>query len=311
MRILVIGAGGIGGYYGGRLLESGSDVTFLVRPARAAKLAHTGLVIKSQFGDAQIPNPPCIQADALQTSYDLIMLSCKAYDLEDAIASFAPAVGPDTMILPLLNGIRHLEILEQKFGPRATLGGLCLISSTMDPDGRIIHLNNLHALTFGERDGTRTSRIAAIDTEFSRANFAATLSDDIMQDMWEKWVFIATGAGITCLMRAAIGDIVTAGGTTLATTLAEECATIVTTQGFAPRPAALQRSHTAFTDPASQMTASMLRDVEQNGKTEFEHILGDLLRRSTTPAPVLHTAYIHLASYEARRAREKKEAIPF
>jgi 2-dehydropantoate 2-reductase len=306
MKTLIIGAGAIGGYFGGRLLEAGRDVTFLVRPGRAARLAETGLVIQSPHGDVHIDNPPMVQADALHDIFDLIVLSCKSYDLDDAIASFAPAVGPDTVILPLLNGMSHLDRLERQFGPHAVFGGQCLISSTMDAQGRIIHLNDVHALTFGERDGTLSSRARSIEAEFSGAKFDAHLSDNILQDMWEKWVFIATAAGITCLMRASIGDIIAAGGGDLAVQLLHECAAIAGAQGFAPRPAAFARNLALFKTPGSPMTASMLRDVEAHGRTEFEHVLGDLIRRAATPPDVqsiLRTAYLHLGAYEARRTR--------
>src|SRR4051795_11444549 len=118
MRILVVGAGAIGGYFGGRLLQAGRDVTFLVRPRRAGELASAGLVIKSPNGDVTLKNPPTVQADALKDKFDVVLLSCKAFDLDDAIRSFAAAVAPDTAIIPMLNGMKHLDILDGKFGKR-------------------------------------------------------------------------------------------------------------------------------------------------------------------------------------------------
>src|ERR1700692_2855663 len=111
MRILVVGAGAIGGYFGGRLLEAGRDVTFLVRPRRAAELADAGMVIKSPNGDVTLKNPPAVQADRLRVKFDVMLLSCKACDRDDAIKSLAPAVGPQTSIIPLLNGMLHLDVL--------------------------------------------------------------------------------------------------------------------------------------------------------------------------------------------------------
>src|SRR6202521_1797991 len=152
MRILVVGAGGTGGYFGGRLLEAGRDVTFLVRPRRALELARTGLSIRSPLGDVNVPAPPTITAERLAGAFDLVLLSCKAYDLEGAMDSVAPAVGADSAILPLLNGMAHLDLLEARFGARHVLGGQCLISTMLDPDGRILHLNDTHLPSFGERD---------------------------------------------------------------------------------------------------------------------------------------------------------------
>jgi 2-dehydropantoate 2-reductase len=306
MKILVVGAGAIGGYFGGRLLQAGRDVVFLVRPRRAAALAEHGLSIRSRFGDFRAPAPPVVTREALAGPFDLVLLSCKAYDLESAIASFATAVGPRTAILPLLNGMRHLDVLADRFGEERVLGGQCVISTTLDADGGIVHLNDLHSLTFGELAGGRSERIEAIASMLSGAGFDARLSEEIRQDMWEKWLFIATAAGITCLMRAAIGDIVAAGAAELVTGLLDECAAIATAQGYRPRQPALERARAAFTASGSLLTASMLRDIEGGMPTEGDHILGDLLRRAAKPEDrsPLRIAHAHVRAYEARRGRE-------
>jgi 2-dehydropantoate 2-reductase len=307
MRILVVGAGAIGGYFGGRLLEAKQDVTFLVRPRRAAELASSGLEIKSPFGDVTIPQPSTILAENLHSTFDLVVLSCKAFDLESAITSFAPAVGPNTVILPLLNGMRHMDVLDQRFGPAHVLGGLCVISTVLEPGGRILHLNNLHALTFGERDGSSSARVEAILSAFSGAHFVPRLSNNIDQEMWEKWVFIAACAGITCLMRASVGDIVTADAADLAATLLDECAAIAGSQGFPPSPLSIQKSRDTLTAPGSDLAASMFRDIERRAPIEADHMIGDLMRRGQAQAvasPLLRIAHAHLKTYEARRARE-------
>jgi 2-dehydropantoate 2-reductase len=247
-----------------------------------------------------------VAAERLSEPFDLVLLSCKAYDLAGAMTSFAPAVGPDTAILPLLNGMRHLDLLEERFGAERVLGGQCLISAALDPEGRILHLNDTHILSFGERDDSRSQRAEAIAAELSGARFEARLSQAILQEMWEKWVFIATGAGVTCLLRASIGDIVASGAADLATALLDECAAIAVRQGFAPSDAAMQRSRAMFTAPGSALTASMLRDIERGSPIEAEHLIGDLLRRGgreTEASSLLRTAYLHLKAYEARRVR--------
>ena len=306
MRILVVGAGGIGGYFGGRLLEGGCDVTFLVRPRRAAQLGAAGLVLRSPKGDYHHPRPPTVHAATLRGPFDLVLLSCKAYDLDDAIRSFAPAVGPDTSILPLLNGMRHLDVLEQQFGPAAVLGGQCVISVALDGQGTISHLNDSHLLSFGARDTSRSARVHEIEATFSRARFESRLSDQILQEMWEKWVFLATLAGITCLMRTTVGDIVAAGGAELATALLAECTAIAADSGFRPSEASRARSLRTLTASGSTITASMLRDIERGGPTEVEHVLGDLMRRRTPPndlPAILRIAYLHVGAYEKRRQR--------
>ena len=312
MRILVVGAGAIGGYFGGRLIEVGRDVTFLVRPKRAAQLAETGLVVKSRFGDVILKVPPTVQAHKIDRHFDLVLLSCKAYDLDAAIDSFAAAVGPETAILPLLNGMRHLDVLDERFGAAHVLGGQCLIAATLDDSGRIVHLNDSHLLTFGERDGNRSPRIDAILQEMSQANFASRASSVILLEMWEKWVFLATLAGITCLMRSAIGDIAAAGAAHLALELLEECRSIAARKGFTPRPEFLERTRRTVTAAGSPLTASMLRDMERRAWIEADHILGDLLRRGSqvpnADRSLLQLAYRHLKAYEARRDREKAVA---
>jgi 2-dehydropantoate 2-reductase len=304
VRTLIVGAGGIGGYFGGRLLESGRDVTFLVRPRRQAQLAADGLVVVSPHGNVSLPSPSTVTADALRGTFDLILLSCKSYDLDDAMKSFAPAVGPRTAILPLLNGMRHLDSLDRHFAPVNVLGGQCFISATLEPDGRIMHMNENHVLSFGERDGSQSARAEGIHAEFTGARFDSRLSKAIVHEMWEKWVFIASLAGITCLMRASVGDVITAGGTDLALALLAETTAIAAGLGFPPGEAALVRSREMLTSAGSTLKASMLRDMERGARTEAEHVLGDLMRRGRREQltdSLLRIACAHLQSYEVAR----------
>jgi 2-dehydropantoate 2-reductase len=304
MRILVVGAGAIGGYFGARLAEAGRDVTFLVRPKRAEQLAG-GLFVRSPQGDVRIATPKIVTEATLREPCDLILLSCKAFDLESAMQSFARAMGPGTVILPLLNGMTHIETLQQRFGAGAVLGGQCQISTTLDAEGHIVHLNEVHLLGFGELDGTRSARIEAVNESFAGAKFDAQPSPEVLQDMWEKWTFIATMAGITCLMRASLGDIEAAGSQAIALSLFEECGAIAAKNGHGMRAGIGERIRRILTAPRSTLTASMLRDVEGHRKTEHEHVLGDLLARAhDTRAPVLGMCLAHMRAYEARRLRE-------
>jgi 2-dehydropantoate 2-reductase len=307
MRILVVGAGAVGGYFGGRLLEAGRDVTFLVRPRRATELAKYGLTIRSPVGDFHLASPPTVLQEDLAQPFDLVVLSCKAYDLDGAMASLAKEVGPATAILPLLNGMRHIDRLVERFGAERVLGGQCAISATLGADGAVVHLNDWHALSFGELDGSRSPRIEAIAAELLNAGFDARLADNIRQEMWEKWVFIATTAGITCLMRASVGEYVAAGATDLALGLLKECASIAAAQGFPLREPAFERARAALTAAGSPIKASMLRDIEGGKPVEGDQILGDLLRRASKPddASLLRIATLHVKSYEqGRKGRE-------
>jgi 2-dehydropantoate 2-reductase len=306
---LVVGAGAIGGYFGARLAAAGRDVTFLVRDRRADQLRRNGLVVMSPLGNVNLPTPSLVSAKELTSSYGLIIVSSKSYDLESSIEDFANAMGPNSRVLPLLNGMRHLDVLDARFGPRRVLGGLARISSTLDADGRIHQLGTFNALAFGCRDAGETP----ID-DFAHAlrvpGFDALLSDDILHEMWEKWVFIAAAASTTSLMRATVGDIVAAEAQGIAVQLLQECGAIAAANGFPPREAARNAGLGVLTAPNSAFTASMLRDIEQGSRIEADHIVGDLLRRApkAVPSPLLITAYAHLRAYEARRRRESSAA---
>jgi 2-dehydropantoate 2-reductase len=310
MRILIVGAGAIGGYFGGRLLEAKRDVTFLVRPRRAEELERDGLIVRSPLGNVDYPDPPYVLSQALDTPYDLILLSCKAYDLDAAMESFAAAVGAETMILPLLNGMAHLDRLAARFSHINVLGGQCLISVDRDASGTIVHLNDTNQLTFGELDGQVTARIQGVTDELAGAGFEANLSSSILQGMWEKWCFIATGAGITCSMRSTVGDVLAAGGESLVLRLLDECTEIAASAGYPLRPQAHERFVNMLTTPGSKMTSSMLRDIERGAAIEVEHLFGDLVARRdaagllTADLSVLEFAYTHLKAYEVRRLRE-------
>jgi 2-dehydropantoate 2-reductase len=304
MRVLVVGAGAIGGYFGGRLLEAGRDVTFLVRPRRAAELASAGLVIKSPNGDVTMRNPPAVQADQLKEKFDVVFLSCKAFDLEDAIKSFAPAVGQETAIIPMLNGMRHLDILDAKFGRERVLGGLCAIVVTLNDKREVIQLQPQQSLGFGERDGKMSDRVRAIAEVFASIS-GAVASEHIVQDMWEKWVFLASVAGATCLMRGPIGSILAApGGKDFLLGILDECAAVASAEGHPPRAPSLTRTRGMLTAEGSPITASMFRDIKAGAPVEADHVIGDLIargERAKVPVPKLRTAYTHLKTYEKER----------
>ncbi len=306
MRILMIGAGAIGGYFGARLAAHGCDVTFLVRPARAENLAKHGLRVRSPAGDETIAKPQTVTRDAPGSGYDLAVVTCKAYDLPSVIADMRPAVSEQTAILPLLNGMAHLDALDAAFGSQAVLGGQCVIAATLAEDGTIVHLNDAQSLTFGERDGTMSKRVEAIRTAFADDGIPVTASPNINQEMWEKWVFLASLASGTTLMRAPVGAILAApGGADFLLAMAEECRAIAEGSGFAPREPAMQRLRAMLTTK-SPLTASMLRDIDKNGRVEADHVIGDLLERGRAHAPAverpnLAMAYRALKAYEARR----------
>lgn len=314
MRILIVGAGAIGGYVGARLLEAGRDVTFLVREKRRAQLRRDGLRIESPLGDLHIATPPCIVSAQITAPYDVLVLGCKAYDLKAAMEDFAAAIGVHTAIVPLLNGMRHLDQLEQRFSRGNVMGGHCRISLDRTASGAITHHNPMNQISFGELDGSASPRALAIAEALrGSAGFEAQLSEQIIQEMWEKWTLIATGAGLTCLMRSALGDINAAGGVHLIVCLLNECASVAEHAGHPLRAAIRQRYMEVLTEPGSSLIASVLRDVERGAPTEAEHILGDLLERRGAVEgddfSLLALAYVHLKAYQARQVRELPAGI--
>lgn len=311
MRILILGAGGTGGYFGGRLAQAGVDVTFLVRPARAAQLDTAGLVIRSPLGDATFPvqhvTAEALPALASAEPFDLVILSCKAYDLASSIEAIAPAVGPRTTVLPILNGLRHYADLDARFGRDAVLGGLCFISATKAADGAVVHLAPAAKLTFGERDGTGSSaRVLALAAACVQAGVDHVASDAIGQEQWIKYTFLTTLAAATCLMRADVGTIVaTDDGAAIVRGLYDECVAVAEAAGE-PIPAkAREIALTATTQAGSALKASMLRDLEAGQQVEAEHIVGDMLVRARAAgqaAPLLAVAYAHLQAYQQLRS---------
>ncbi len=310
MRILILGAGGTGGYFGGRLAQAGVDVTFLVRDGRAAQLQRDGLVIRSPLGDAAFPVAH-VTADALPQlartqPFDLVILSCKAYDLASSIDAIAPAVGEATTVLPILNGLRHYADLDARFGHEKVLGGLCFISATKADDGAVLHLDKPARITFGERDGgALNARVTAFADACSTAGIDHVASTDIAQEQWIKYSFLTALAAGTCLMRADVGHIVaTDHGTAFMQALYAECLAVAAQAGQPIPQKAQDIALTALTKPGSSIRASMLRDLEAGQRVEAAHIVGDMLQRALAAgqaAPNLRAAYCHLQAYEAQR----------
>lgn len=305
MRILVVGAGAIGGYFGGRLLQAGRNVTFLVRPRRASELASAGLVIKSPNGDVTLKNPPTVQSDAIKDKFDVVLLSCKAFDLDDAINSFAAAVGPNTAIIPMLNGMKHLDTLDAKFGKERVLGGLCAIAATLNEQREVVQLQPMQSISYGERDGKLSDRVKAIDEAFKNGINGARASQNIMQDMWEKWVFLSSLAASTSLMRTSVGNILAApGGRDFLLGMLDETSAVAAASGYAPGGPFFERVKGNLTAEGSPMTASMFRDIKAGLPVEADHVIGDLIARADAakvPVPKLRIAYTHLKAYEKQR----------
>jgi 2-dehydropantoate 2-reductase len=304
MKIVSLGAGAVGGYFGGRLLQGGCDVTFLVREGRKAALQKDGLRIESGFGNFT-GKVRAVTRDEIAAPADFVLLTCKAYDLSSAIEAIRPAVGAKTAILPLLNGIAHIDELNRVFGAERVLGGFAKIAVTMLPDGTIKHLNDWRYVTFGEQSGAMSERVAALKALFDRTSIVATAVPDIMAGMWEKLVHLSTVAGATALMRANIGEIArTEEGAALMIELLETNAEIATRAGFPPSAGFLDEFRALLSDRQAPYTASMLRDMENKSPIEADHIIGYMLRQAReygVDDRLLRVIYVNAKAYEQRR----------
>jgi 2-dehydropantoate 2-reductase len=303
MRILVVGAGATGGYFGGRLTQAGRDVTFLVRPARAERLRAEGLQIVSKDGDVTL-QPQLVTAGNIAGPYDVVLLAVKSFALDAALDDLAGAVGSATMIVPVLNGMRHIDLLIARFGEAPVLGGLCLIAATVDGQGRIVHMGGAHDLSYGERSGEASARVAALDAALQNAGFTARATTRVIPEMWEKWVTLATLGGITCLMRGTIGDVAAVpGGTDFASAFLDECAAVSSAAGFPMPEGFMTRTRAGMTRAGAPTASSMYRDLQSGNNVEADQILGDLLDRARgfgVAAPLVAAAYANLKVYQAR-----------
>lgn len=303
MRILIVGAGATGGYFGGRLAEAGRDVTFLARSGRAEQLRQDGLVIVSPHGDVTL-SPKAIVAREIAGPFDIVILAVKAYALDQALIDIKPAVGPTTMIVPLLNGMRQIDLLVQHFGEAPVLGGVCIVATMLDPQNRVVQLAGMQELKYGQRDGSVSDRVRLLHDTLSGAGFDATLSEAVLQEMWEKWTMLATAGALTCLLRGTVGDIeALPNGPDLALKFLNEIVAVATASGFPPREPFLTRARAMFTAKGSPWAPSMYRDLSVNAPVEVEQILGDMAVRAGrlgVTTPLLEAAVAQLRIYQAR-----------
>ncbi|KKB34189.1 ketopantoate reductase family protein [Bacillus thermotolerans] len=304
MKILMVGAGAVGGYFGGRLLENGADVTFLVREKRRGQLEQTGLNIDSVHGNISL-TPRLLTAGESNEPFDLVIISVKAYHLSGVIEDIRPHVAKGTTVLPLLNGTAHVRQLIEAFGEAAVIGGLCFIETTLDEEGTIIQKSPVHRLTYGERTRELTPRIKKLQALFDGAKASFVLSDHINRDMWHKYLFITAMSGLTSLMAAPIGPIrgMEAGQRTIEAFL-QELASIMRKAGAPIEEDIIERHLRTMNEMDEEMKSSMQRDMEKLLPIEADHLQGYLLgkaRKMDLSAPILETVYTKLALYERER----------
>lgn len=310
MRWLILGAGALGGFYGARLLQAGGDVSFLVRPRRQQQLGQDGLVVRTQDGETLRHNVRTLQQGEVDGRYDVVLLTCKAYDLPGAMDAIAPAVSDGTAILPVLNGVRHIDVLKERFGAKRVLGGMSVINATLLPDGAIqqsqVRINmNYH----GELDGEVTPRCTRIAQDLRLID--GKVVPDIGAQMWGKFFGYCCNATVTTLTRSRAGMIARSpAGADFVSLVIREVASVVEAEADTAVPPEVRNIiRGLFAQPDSTYGPSILVDMEEGRATEGEHTIGDLVERATRrsiPVPILTAARCNLQAYELNRASGAK-----
>lgn len=306
-RILVVGAGATGGALGARLITAGQDVTFLVRECRAEQLAADGLRFRAPDVDVVHATRAITTLDGADP-FDLVVVAVKAPALDAIVPTLAPAIGPESRIVPLLNGRSHIDLLERAF-PGQVLGGIVKIVATLDEDAAVVQMTPLCSLTIGELHGEAISAeiVQALDVD----GIALDIVDDVVTRLWEKWAFIAAAGVITCLFRGTIGDILAAGGEGQILQAIAECEQIAEAAGHPVSEAGHAQSLALLTEPESTFTSSLYRDLQHGDPVEAEHIIGDLAARGATldaTAPLLNAALLQLRAHHQALIRTRRSS---
>ena len=276
MRILILGAGAVGGYYGARLIQAGADVTFLVRPEKQRLLRKNGLVIETSDETVKL-NPATVTKESLNSEVDLVVLTPKSYDFAEAI-EVVKVIQGKPFLLPFLNGIDHLHQMDRLFGKERVMAGAAYVSTTLTADGAVQQLRDDPSFVFGARHESQKNVAEKLHNLCDKSAFKSILSLQIEQALWEKWAVLATLAGMTTLMRASMGKITNCRfGVEATTKMYDECCGVAEKSGYPISADATDRALSVLLEKGSKLTASMLRDLELNQKTEYEHILGSMV----------------------------------
>lgn len=297
MKILIVGAGGIGGYFGAKLINAGADITFLLRDKRHQLIQAHGLTIETPKGSFTV-HPKAVTAGQLEPIYDLIILAPKAFDLDESLKSLTKA-STQGVLLPFLNGLSHMEALDQQFGKARVMGGVAHIAAMITDTGTVKQLTDLNMLTVGSRAPDHEALTKEFIALCKKADFDSAYSENIEQVLWDKWVFLATLAGMTTLCRGSVGEIVsTPYGKELTLAMYEECCSIAKAAGHAIGEVPRSKAIEMLTKVGSPFTASMLRDLISGQKTEHDHILGKMIikgEKSGVRCQLLKMAYTQIA----------------
>jgi 2-dehydropantoate 2-reductase len=278
MRIAIVGSGGVGGYFGGRLAEAGADVTFLARGAHLEALRANGLRIASPKGDVHLPR---VQAEGDTREIgrvDVVLFAVKLYDTDTALAALPPLIGAGTIVVPLQNGVDSVAMVEAAVGREHTGGGTCYVSAVITEPGVIRHTAMDH-LIFGELDGSRSPRLEALQRACEPASFRSTLSGDVTVDIWTKFVRLSVMSGMTTVTRSPLG-VICADPELFAMLKAAvaEALAVAHAKGIAVPPATVDEVGRAYAALPPQTKSSMLEDLERGRRLELPWLSGAVVR---------------------------------
>ena len=303
MKITIIGAGGVGGYFGARLQQAGADVHFVARGAHLAAMRSDGLRIESPLGDIHLPRVNVTDDPANIGIADIVWLSVKLWDMDAAVRSMRPLMGPDTGVISFQNGVQKDDILRAAFGDRAVMGGVAYIATNIDRPGVIKHTGTMQRLIFGEYDGHRSARGESLLEASIRGGINAELSDDIRKAVWEKFVFLVGLSGSTTTMRQTIGPIRSnPRSRRFLSELMRETVAVGRALGVA-LPADFAEQRLAFVDGLpDQMTSSMHHDLKAGKRLEVSWLSGSVAQlgeQTGVPTPMNRAVWDVLTLHEA------------
>ena len=309
MKIVVMGSGGVGGFYGGRLANSGYDVHFVARGAHLAAMREHGLTIESdRHGDIHVPRVSVAEDPAAFGRADLVIIAVKLWDTEAAARAIKPLVGPETAVLSLQNGVIKDDILRRELGATNIMGGVAYVGTAIARPGVIRQTGSLQRLLFGEYDGRRSARADAFLAALLRAGVEAELATDIRKTLWEKYVFLVGLSGSTATMRMPIGPIRSNPRTrAFLSDLMKETVAVGRAHGVAlPEDYAEQRL--AFADSvAPDMTSSLHHDLDRGNRLEVEWLSGGVVQLGQAvgvPTPMNRAVWDILALHAQGRSAQ-------
>jgi len=295
MKIVIMGTGGVGGYYGAMLAKQGHDVTFVARGAHLKAIQEKGLQVKSIFGDFHLRPAKATDNPAQIGPVDLILICTKTYDTDESVQKIKPIVGKETTVLSLQNGVDAVERIGKVVGADHIVAGATWISSAVEAPGVIKHVSDFRRVVIGELNGQRTPRVEAIYDAFKQTGVAIELSENILKILWTKFVFISSASGFGSLTRLPMAEFRNIPETrALIISLMHEVEAVARAQGVALDANVVEQALGFMDNAGPHIKASMQLDVESGHRTEIESMIGVINHKGRelgVPTPVADAIY--------------------